>query len=63
MSIYVHIYNFTHSIFNHFNSILYLFYRNRDNARRTRKRKKLYVKFIDETLKALESVLECGMYE
>lgn len=31
--------------------------RNRDNARRTRKRKKLYVNFIDKALKALETAL------
>ena len=31
--------------------------RNRDNARRTRKRKKLYVNFIDKALKALEAAL------
>ena len=31
--------------------------RNRDNARRTRKRKKLYVNFIDKALRALESAL------
>ena len=31
--------------------------RNRGNARRTRKRKKLYVNFIDKALKALESAL------
>jgi hypothetical protein len=31
--------------------------RNRDNARRTRKRKKLYVNFIDKALRALETAL------
>lgn len=31
--------------------------RNRDNARRTRKRKKLYVNFIDKALRALENAL------
>ena len=31
--------------------------RNRDNARRTRKRKKLYIAFLNKALEALENVL------
>jgi len=31
--------------------------RNRDNARRTRKRKKLYIAFLNNALEALENVL------
>ena len=35
-----------------------LFYNNRDNARRTRKRKKLYVTFLNNAIEALEVALK-----